>query len=77
MGLRITPESLCGMLHNLFSDFDEVRGAAHPILVPLGCFWQTVPVSRALTGDTGPLLCSCSMNEQRVHMACAAIAKRS
>ena len=26
LGIAITPEELCGFLHNLFSDFDEVRG---------------------------------------------------
>ena len=24
LGSRISPEALCGMLHNLFSDFDEI-----------------------------------------------------
>ena len=25
LGSRVSPEALCGMLHNLFSDFDEAR----------------------------------------------------
>ena len=24
LGARVSPEALCGMLHNLFSDFDEI-----------------------------------------------------
>ena len=24
MGARVSPEALCGMLHNLFSDFDAI-----------------------------------------------------